>query len=242
MAPILLLKVGGKDAPIINLIGDYEMWFQRVIPNEVLGVVDLRDEEPKWPDKFAGVIIMGSPHSVYADLPWLPKALKAVEDLLKKDVPILGVCFGHQMICTVRGGQVTKSDKGYEVGTVTLHATEEGNRDPLFGPLFSDKTMVVNESHGDSVSVLPDETVILAKNEHDGYQALRHTDKVWSVQFHPEIGLTEARAVMEDYRPSLESKGLDVNQLLESARETPEARALIQRFVSYVRGNNNGPT
>ncbi|MDF1664090.1 MAG: gamma-glutamyl-gamma-aminobutyrate hydrolase family protein [Planctomycetota bacterium] len=240
MAPILLLKVGGKDAPIINVIGDYEMWFQRVVPNEVLGVVDLRDDQPLWPKEFAGVIIMGSPHSVYADLPWLPSALDAVAKLLEKDIPVLGVCFGHQMICTVRGGQVTKSNRGYEVGTVTLQATAEGLADPLFGPLFRDEEMLVNESHGDSVSVLPDDTIILAKNDHDGFQALRHSEKVWSVQFHPEIGLAEAKAVMEDYRPSLESKGLNVDNLLESAQETPDARSVIQHFVSYVRGNFHG--
>lgn len=240
MAPILLLKVGGKDAPIINVIGDYEMWFQRVIPNEVLGVVDLRDEKPLWPKDFAAVIIMGSPHSVYADLPWLPSALDAVSDLLKKDIPVLGVCFGHQMICSVRGGQVTKSDKGYEVGTVKLRATPEGLADPLFGPLFKNEEMLVNESHGDSVAVLPEETIILAENDHDSFQALRHSEKVWSVQFHPEIGLTEAKAVMEDYRPSLEAKGLKVDRLIETARETPEARSLIQHFVAYVRGNRHG--
>lgn len=240
MAPILLLKVGGKDAPVIKVIGDYEMWFQRVIPEEVLGVVDLRDPSPDWPEDFAGVIIMGSPHSVYADLPWLPSALNAVKELLEKDVPVLGVCFGHQMICTVRGGQVTASDKGYEIGSVEVQATDQGLDDPLFGPLFKDRTLLVNESHGDSVTLLPENTVVLAHNDHDSFQALRHSEKVWSVQFHPEIGLRESTTVLQDYRPSLEKKGLDVDALLHDAKETPEARQLIRRFVALVREQSHG--
>jgi GMP synthase (glutamine-hydrolysing) len=238
MAPILLLKVGGKKEQVIKSIGDYEMWFQRAAPEETLGLVDLQSKDPQWPDEYAGVIIMGSPHSVYEPLPWLPKALDAISELLDRKVPILGVCFGHQMLCTVMGGEVSASGKGYEAGTVQLQATPEGLADPLIGPLFDSGKMIVNESHGDTVIALPKGATVLAENQHDPHQALRLTENVWSVQFHPEIGLSEAHTILQDYRPKLEEKGHDVDALIANSAETPAARSLVRRFIEMVRDNN----
>jgi GMP synthase (glutamine-hydrolysing) len=235
MAPIFLLKVGAKKRSVVKLIGDYEMWFQRAIPEENLGIIDLRDDDVTLPKDIAGVIIMGSPHSVNDPLPWLPKAFERLTEILDRQLPVLGVCFGHQMLCQALGGRVSRSDNGYEVGTVKITASAAGLEDPLIGPIFGGATLTVNESHGDTVTDLPEQASILAYNEHDPHQALRLAENIWSVQFHPEIGQREAQVVLNDYRDALEQKGYDVDALIAAARQTPGARSLVRRFIKIVR-------
>lgn len=241
MTPVLLLKVGAKKPQAAALVGDYESWFQRSLPKETLAILDLRHAHlwsSDWHQEFQAlkpesVIIMGSPHSVYEPLDWYKPGCELVSHFVEQGTPIFGVCFGHQLLCDLLGGQVEAHSGGYEAGTVTIDCTEAAADDPLFSGM--NQRFTANASHGDTVTKLPTGAKILAHNKHDPHQALRLSERIWTTQFHPEIALPEIRRTVVDRRNKLEASGQNVDELLARCQDTPEAQSLLGRFVEWAR-------
>lgn len=109
------------------------------------------------------------------------------EYLEKADVPILGICAGHQYMARHFGG-IVKPSKIPEFGQVELTLCTDN--DPLFEGVL--KKSIVWESHNDEVTFLPKEFVHLAESENCKIQAMRHTKKpFYGLQFHPEVEHTQ---------------------------------------------------
>jgi GMP synthase (glutamine-hydrolysing) len=149
-------------------------------------------------------------------------------------VPVLGVCFGHQLLAHALGGAVERHPRGPEVGTVGVELTGAGRRDPLFAGL--DSPLAVQASHEDHVAVAPPGAVILALNEHDPVQAFAHGPRLRGVQFHPEFDLERARALCEDERPALDAlRPGFADAAIASLRATPGAERVLANWVrTYV--------
>lgn len=133
------------------------------------------------------VILSGGPSSVYGGSNGLG------EDVLKKLAinnelrqPILGICFGHQLIAHVLGGKVEKGPSA-EYGITKIHVDEE---DVLFSGV--QKEFNAWASHYDEVKALPEGFITLAHSDICRFEAMRHARKpIFSVQFHPEVWHTE---------------------------------------------------
>lgn len=109
------------------------------------------------------------------------------EYLEKADIPILGICAGHQFMARYFGGEV-KPAKIPEFGKIELTLLKED--DSLFEGV--PEQSVVWESHNDEVSLLPDDFELLAESESCKIQAMRHKQKpFYGLQFHPEVEHTE---------------------------------------------------
>ncbi|MFO8077601.1 MAG: GMP synthase subunit A [Thermoplasmatota archaeon] len=109
------------------------------------------------------------------------------EYLRKGDIPILGICAGHQLMARFFGGDA-KPSKIPEFGKITLTLIDEQS------PLFIDvpKESIVWESHNDEITKLPENMKNLAKSENCLYQAIMHKTKpFFGLQFHPEVNNTE---------------------------------------------------
>jgi len=129
----------------------------------------------------AGIILSGGPASVYDDKG--PTIDPAVFEL---DIPVLGICYGMQLIVKIFGGTVKRSPKR-EYGRARLHIDK---RDKLFQNL--PKSFISWMSHGDYAARMPDDFVRLAHTENSGYAAIAHkSKKIFCVQFHPEVAHTE---------------------------------------------------
>src|SRR5689334_19500343 len=131
-ARLLIVQTGTT-----HLHGDYPRWFERTLGFE-MPVVRAHAGEALGPAidraRPQGVIVTGSPLSVTENAPWM---LRLGEDLLKlgaAGTPVLGVCFGHQLLARVAGGAVVQNPRGREIGTVRVQLTEAGRKDPLFEP------------------------------------------------------------------------------------------------------------
>jgi GMP synthase (glutamine-hydrolysing) len=141
------------------------------------------------PDQFDvdGFVVTGSRASVYWDDEWIDDLRPWVIEALDRDIPALGVCFGHQYLADVLGGEVEAMDE-YELGYRTVHRTGDSR---LLDGLSEEFTAF--ETHSDRVVTLPDEARLIAENEY-GIQGFE-TETVLSVQFHPEYDKQTAREV-----------------------------------------------
>lgn len=124
-----------------------------------------------------GLILSGGPSSVYEK-----KAPKPDRRIWESDLPILGICYGLQLLVEHFGGKVQASPRR-EYGPATVQV---GTKDTIFHEL--PHQLPVWMSHGDSVTKLPDHFITLAKTENAPHAAIRHPNrKIFGVQFHPEV-------------------------------------------------------
>lgn len=181
-----ILVTGQTLAPIRARFGDFDQWFRarpdvsatyRVFALYKGVAVPPREDSDGW-------IITGSPESVNDDLTWLPKAKTGIAEAVDTGHPLLGVCFGHQLLAVASGGQVERNPKGWELGTSQVELTEAGRAAALFEGLGERPR--VYESHQDTVTRLPDGAQVLGRNGM-GLQAYQLGPRAFGVQFHPEF-------------------------------------------------------
>lgn len=125
-----------------------------------------------------GVILSGSPFSVYDE-----KAFRIDISTLSGLYPILGICYGAQMIAWQNGGKVEGAPTR-EYGRAILKTVDE--KDPLFNGIEPGETVWM--SHGDTITHLPENFRIIASTDDVECAGFREKDKaIWGVQFHPEV-------------------------------------------------------
>ena len=129
-------------------------------------------------------IITGSPCSVYNCEAWMVNLEEEMKNIQSSQIPVLGICFGHQLIAKCFGGTVELNPQGWELGAYPVQFTAAGKKSQLFSGM--DDNAIVYESHQDSVTVLPENAVELARNN-KGNQAFIIHDNFYGVQFHPEF-------------------------------------------------------
>lgn len=133
---------------------------------------------------FAAVIIMGSMASVHDDLPWLHEVRSWLHPLVTGErlVPVFGICFGHQLVAHVAGGDVDFLNPDRSCDQGFGESVFSGGR-LIPGP----ETLQVMISHGEVVTRLPAKYRVTARRDKVPVDALEHeTAPVFSVQFHPE--------------------------------------------------------
>lgn len=138
------------------------------------------------PDAFDAWLIPGSRHGVYDALPWIEPLKRFIREVAKlKRAPIVGVCFGHQIIAEALGGKVEKASIGFRIGMERYETTRDGAAGSVTIPAF----------HQDQIVVQPPNSEVVARSEACAFAALRYTEApIFSVQFHPEF----SRAYLSD--------------------------------------------
>jgi GMP synthase-like glutamine amidotransferase len=117
------------------------------------------------------------------ELPIFKAERVRIMEALDARVPILGICLGHQLLAYWLGGKVVRGK--WEIGWLPVTANQEGQSDPLLDGL--DQTFHAFLWHGDQISRLPEEAILLASSELCRVQAYRLRDRlVWGVQFNPQ--------------------------------------------------------
>jgi GMP synthase (glutamine-hydrolysing) len=155
--------------------------------------------------------------------------LQLGDDLLRiaaRGVPVLGVCFGHQLLGKAAGGNVVQNPRGREIGTVRVQLTEKGRRDPLFTWAADAPEIEVQATHLDAVDPLPPGATILASNENSAAQAFRLSETVAAVQFHPELWAEAMRDLIESRKDQLAAEGFDAKKLASEVHEVPTSQIL----------------
>lgn len=235
MKPLLIIRTATSYDDLSTLCkkrGDEVNWFREacgLAVNEVIAVKVFDDAPLPDPDEVQAIIITGSVDMISDDLPWIERTAQWLKSAIEKQVPILGVCFGHQLLVHVLGGTVGQNPRGAEFGAVELVKSTAASDDPLFKGFPEIINMHV--FHYESVLRLPDEVVLLASNDRDPHHAFRYGKNTWGVQFHPELDPEIMEHVFDVYGADMEEAGYDVAKLRERNVDSGHGRILLERFI-----------
>lgn len=251
--PILILKTGEALEPVKSARGDYEDWIARGMGRRVaagdveVAAVHLGDPLPD-PARISGVVVTGSTAMVSAREDWSERAAAWLAGLVAADaVPVLGLCYGHQLMAHALGGLVGPNPKGREMGTVEVRFGEveaaggagrgaESACDPvsLLAPLFEPGVFRGHTSHLEAVLRPPPGARILASTDQDPHSALRYGPRQWGTQFHPEFDAEILRGYVEIRRQILVGEGRDPDAMIAAIEETPDLARVLERFERLV--------
>lgn len=176
-----------------------------------------------------GVVISGSQASVYEDRPWIEAVEAWIDRGVEADIPVLGVCWGHQLLASALGGRV-EATGAYELGYATV---EQVQTSPLLDGIG--ESFVAFESHSDAVTDLPAEATRLAENDR-GVQAFS-IGTAYGVQFHPEYDVETARWVVQNKEGEIDDERLEsilASITPENHARTTGAREVFENFEAIV--------
>ena len=151
-----------------------------------------------------------------------------IDHILERDMPFLGVCYGHQLLAEHCGGTVAHDTAQKKIGTHTVLRTDAGRADPLFAPLPD--VFYAQYGHKDSATTHPHGAVVLASSPTCSFAALRYGNNVYTTQFHPELTAKDMRtrlANLPGYVP-------DASVLEEIFHESPEASRIVRLFCEKI--------
>lgn len=228
----LIIKAGEKLPSLDSVDGDYEDWMADILgwdQNNYHSVAIYLDEKLPPLNEVKSIIITGAGAMVTDNSPWITESTEWLAQAAASHHPILGICFGHQLLAHALGGMVGNNPRGLEVGSVLIHLTGEASEDSLFKGMpgkFS-----ANVSHMQSVIKLPDGARLLAYSEREPVHAFSYGSHVWGIQFHPEFNGKIVKQFIHYFGDQLKQEGRDMAALLEAACDTLESRELLKRFA-----------
>ena len=232
---ILIIETGNTILSLLEENEDFEDWFIRGTGLDsnrfICCAVDKGEYLPAIDDVVAA-IVTGSPAYVTDLAPWNEIAADYLRLLHERQKPILGVCYGHQLLAWAFGGVVGFHPNGREIGTIDVELTQEAASDVLFAKMPTQFS--AQASHQQSVLSLPDEAVLLAKNSFDAHHAFRLGSSTWGVQFHPEFSAHVMSIYIRERRDDIVREGLNVEELLARVDATPVSVSLLQKFSGLL--------
>ncbi|MFQ5499055.1 MAG: type 1 glutamine amidotransferase [Candidatus Zixiibacteriota bacterium] len=210
MKPVLLLQNCPAESPgtILDYLRQRSIDYQHVRTYNVCELPSV--------DNFGTVINLGCPHSAsdYHDHEYLTRLFALVCDVVRRDIPYLGVCFGAQLLARALGAEV-RPNSVKEIGVYTVRVTDAGVADPLFSQL--DREIEVVQWHGDTFRV-PFNAQLLVEGDDCTNQAFRKGNMI-GLQFHLEVDANEITRWCNEYSTELTEFGLTSDDLIHDTEQ-----------------------
>lgn len=181
-----ILQTGQSPDVLKGEMGDYPDMFERLLAGRGLGFRRYHVENMEFPGdvhECDGWLITGSRHGAYEDHPFI----RPLEDFIRRAyaarVPMVGICFGHQIIAQAMGGRVEKFGGGWTVGPTEYD--------------FQGEKLTLNAWHQDQVVEKPASARLIASSDFCENAAFLYDDRAFTVQPHPEFPDAFVKGLME---------------------------------------------
>lgn len=210
-----ILQCGQPPDEVRERHGGYETLYPKLLAGRGLSFQTYDVENMDFPesvDAQDGWLISGSRHGVYESHPFIPPLEAFIREAYRMQVPLVGICFGHQIIAQALGGKVEKFAGGWAVGRQSYYAEALG-------------TVHSNAWHKDQVLQVPDGAETFLSNAFCTHAGLRYGAHAWSMQAHPEFTpdvlstlIVSRRAVANVPASQLDTAAMQVDQPLDNDR------------------------
>ena len=214
-----ILQTGHVPDNLVGQNGDYDQIFSKFLDGHGFEIENWPVVDMVFPPDAAaadGWLITGSRYGAYENHPWISPLEALIRDIHASAAPMVGVCFGHQIIAQALGGKVEKFAGGWAVGRTDYD--------------MGDKTLSVNAWHQDQVTKLPEGAKVLGRNAFCENAILAYGDTIWTLQPHPEFTAQYLDGLIKTRGP-----GLVPPDLLTKATETlnkPNSNDDIAAFIA----------
>lgn len=222
-----ILQCGQSPEQLKGRLGDYPDMFMRLLCGQGFEFRVWLVEEQQFPGDIHdadGWLLTGSRHGVYEDHAFIPPLEDFIRRAYAAEVPLVGICFGHQIIAQALGGKVVKHPKGWVVGAQDYD--------------LNGKPVTLNAWHQDQVVTLPDGARIVGRSESCDYAALIYGDRAWTVQPHPEFQDEFVQGLMDT-----RAKGVVPQKLLDRAAsrmgDAKSSDAIAEQIAAFFKRARN---
>ncbi|KAH7569272.1 hypothetical protein ACOSP7_012613 [Xanthoceras sorbifolium] len=187
----LLQAVGDSDY-VKKVYGGYFNVFVSAFGEEGERWDLFRVVEGEFPDmnelhKYDGFVVSGSPHDAYANDYWILKLCFLLQTLDAMEKKVLGICFGHQVLCRALGGKVGKAYTGWDIGIRRVRIVKDLTGCRLFEELGEiPPSLSIIECHQDEVWEVPLGAEVIAFSDKTGVEMFTIGDHILGIQGHPE--------------------------------------------------------
>ncbi|MFA9429390.1 gamma-glutamyl-gamma-aminobutyrate hydrolase family protein [Egicoccus sp. AB-alg2] len=228
MMRIGLLESDHVAGHLHNVAGDYADMLVRLLAEHAPDLEVVRHDvvagEPvPDPSTADGWILPGSRYGVHDQgIPWIDELVDFVRDADAQDAPMVGICFGHQLLAHALGGEVRRADHGWGVG---VHEATVVSATDWMDPSLPSYRLLV--SHQDQVVRLPEGASLLATSRHAPVAAYQR-GRVVGFQGHPEFVADYADALMAE---RVERIGAPVVEAARATLDTPTDHGAVARWV-----------
>lgn len=229
-----ILETGKLPEALNEKHGDYPSMFERLLRNAdpalKFVVYHVTDQQlPGVVDECDAWLVTGSRHGVYDPLPWIEPLKQFLKSAYQAGVPIVGICFGHQILAEALGGKAVKSDKGWGVG-VKRYSVQ---RKPQWMTGI-DGELALNALHQDQVVELPEDAEVLAGSEFCPYAVLAYRGNAMSIQPHPEFSNDILHDLIE-YRRATSFSDSDADAALATLGTPIHTRQVAEWIVNFLK-------
>jgi GMP synthase (glutamine-hydrolysing) len=234
---LIVLRTGDASPTVSVRRGEFFSWIRREAAPVWEGewrehdVRDVGAALPR-PEDGVGFFITGSSSSVTERTPWMLRTEAFIRELVQRRVPLFGICFGHQLIGSALGGEVTRNPRGREIGTVEVRRLPSAPDDPIVAGLPT--TFTANASHVDSVVKLPPGAFKLAETDLEPHAIFVVGETTKCVQFHPEFDGDVVRGYVEARAHLVAEEGGDPAAILARSGDTPNGAETLRNFIRHV--------
>lgn len=235
-----ILATGITPPELIDEYGSYADMFISLLGKEDPGmsfeVFDVREDEfPASIEEFDGWVITGSRCGVYDNLPWMQRLETLIRDIYSAGQPLVGICFGHQIVASAFGAKVEKFTGGWGVGLNTYRI----DCDFPFVDRDEANRFTINAMHQDQVMELPENARLFASSDFCRYAGLVYDDRILTLQAHPEFNNDYERDLVAARRGPVVPEAVADKALagLETG-ELPESSRVARWMVRFLKGRS----